>query len=115
MLDIPRNDDIKNDETPLRYSRVYRQHAATFYFRCSHGHLGKYDLPVSTFRGFEGTVKQRLQCTYRHCSFYEWVFLDGWAYHDPDSDVVTPSPDIVWVVDSRDTLVCDHGGSGVTL
>lgn len=115
MLNIPRNESIGVDETPLRYDRVFGHHASTFYFRCSLGHLGKYDLPVSTFSGFEGTVKERLHCTWRNCAFNDWVFLDGWVYRDTEGSSGDGEQDVYLVVDSQGTQVEDRQQSAVSL
>jgi hypothetical protein len=80
MLSIPKNSNISLDKTPLRYDRVYGWGADTFYFRCDEGHIGKYDLSVSTFQGFEGTVKERLTCYHRGCHFSDFIFLQNWLY-----------------------------------
>jgi hypothetical protein len=79
MLNIPKNENIALDRTPLRWKRVWGG-ASTFFFRCSNGHLGKYDLQVSTFKGFEGTVKDRLVCYHKGCQFSDHVFLKNWLY-----------------------------------
>jgi hypothetical protein len=85
MLSIPDTLNIKTDLTPLQYQRAYGYSADTFFFRCNHGHLGKYNLPVSSFKGFEGTVKQRLRCTRVGCNFYQWIFLEEWVYQDEEA------------------------------
>jgi len=80
MINVPKNLEIATDETPLRYNRVYGFGADTFYFRCPQAHLGKYNLPVSTFQGFEGTVKEKLRCYRKGCDFNDNIWLQNWLF-----------------------------------
>ncbi len=112
MLSIPDTINIKLDTTPLQYQRVYGYGENTFFFRCNLGHLGKYNLPVSTFKGFEGTVKKRLQCTYRGCKFNEWVFLEEWVYTDQEAEEIIEEYYYI-VVNNQDNGLTDNRGNRV--
>jgi hypothetical protein len=112
MLCIPDSLTIKTDKTPLRYQKMDMYGSDTFLFRCSRGHLGKYNLPVSSFKGFEGTVKERLRCTRRGCDFNQWVFLEEWKYTDEEASEVEEEKDYI-VVDNQHNLVVDNQGHQV--
>jgi hypothetical protein len=112
MLSIPDTLDIKLDTTPLQYQRTYEYGADTFFFRCNHGHLGKYNLPVSTFKGFEGTVKERLRCTRRGCDFYQWIFLEEWVYQDDEVEEIIEEY-FYFLVDNQHNEITDNQGNQV--
>lgn len=81
MINVPLNPKIALEKNTFPcYARVYGFGADTFYFRCNEGHLGKYDLDVSGFKGFEGTVKQKLTCYRRGCHFSDNIFLQNWLF-----------------------------------
>jgi hypothetical protein len=85
VLNVPLNTDISLCRIAPSYARVYGWGASTFYFVCPNKHLGSYDVPVSTFQGFEGTTKTRVSCSHQGCGFSEYLLLQGWLYKDPCS------------------------------
>ena len=113
MLSIPDTLDIKLDTSPLQYQRVYSFGDDTFFFRCNHSHLGKYNLPVSTFKGFEGAVKKRLKCTFRGCDFNQWIFLEEWVYTDEEVEETVEEAYVV--VDNQHHGVTNNQGNRVVL